>query len=768
MKYLHVSFQYIITTLFLLLWHISMSQTSGINGLVIDRITQTPVPQAVIKLNVDSEPISSDSSGSFRINLKPGSYQIIFSKLGYEKQTINAEVSENKFTNTQIPLNENTIELDAADIISDRPVSAASSKYLSDIDFKNRPKNSAQDMLRLVPGLFIAQHAGGGKAEQIFIRGFDCDHGTDVATFVDGIPVNMPSHGHGQGYEDLHFLIPETVGGMEIFKGPYAPQFGNFATGAAVKFNTIDSLEKNSFQLESGYVPQIKSVTTNRALLLYQLPFKPGKIKSFVAGEAIANRSYFESDQHFKRLSVFSKTVLQLNNQSCLRFSIGSFQSSWDASGQIPERAVQSGLISRFGSIDNSEGGITSRSNYNVGYTTILKSGVFDAQAYVSTYQFRLFSNFTFFLDDPVHGDQIEQTDNRTIKGINLKYSTYHRLFNMDNRITVGGTIRNDIVHNGLWHTEKQARIEPRVVALIHERATGFYMNEEFHFSDRVRIEAGGRFDYINFNVKDFIPADTVRGNYTGGNYQSLFSPKLNFIYCPTANTQLFLNSGIGFHSNDARSVVRQAEQHHLPSAPGAETGILKHFRRSVVTASVWTLFMENELVYVGDAGTTEDRGSSRRTGIDISVRYQFNRWLIFDADLNVARNVFTSKLFGKRMENDYYIPLAPVFCSAGGASLRITKTTEAAIRYRYMSERPANESASVIARGYFVTDCSVNYKRNNYKLGISVENLFNTEWNEAQFDTESKLSSEVVSTDELHFTPGTPFSLKLIAAVLF
>ena len=203
-----------------------------------------------------------------------------------------------------------SISLPTVSVAAERPVSAASSKHLSAIDFENRPKNSAQDMLRLVPGLFIAQHAGGGKAEQIFIRGFDCDHGTDVASYVDGIPVNMVSHGHGQGYMDLHFLIPETVGEMDVFKGPYSPKYGNFATGAAVSFSTKDTLENNLIKLEQTFIPEIGNVSVPRVLAMFKAPFNSENVKTYLAADVLNNRGYFDAPQDFTRVNPVSYTHL--------------------------------------------------------------------------------------------------------------------------------------------------------------------------------------------------------------------------------------------------------------------------------------------------------------------------------------------------------------------------------------------------------------------------------------------------------------------------
>ena len=747
----------------------SFSQTGSITGIVKDKETEILIEDVVISIEKTNSHTHSDEAGQFSfLSLSAGSYQIDFNKLGYEKKQVTVTIADNQNKVLDIVL-KSMNSLPSVSIASDKAVSAASSKYLSDIDFDNRPKNSAQDMLRLVPGLFIAQHAGGGKAEQIFIRGFDCDHGTDVATFVDGIPVNMPSHGHGQGYEDLHFLIPEVVEGMDIFKGPYSPLYGDFATGAAVQFNTLDSLDQNLIQLESAYTPERKNITATRGLALLKMPKIANNVTSYFAADVVNNRGYFEDSQHFKRVSLFSKTTIAINDHSHIHFSAGGFGSSWDASGQVPERAVAAGIITRFGSIDNSEGGTTQRNNFNLIYHTQLDGSEFETQVYSSNYRFKLFSNFTFNLEDSINGDEIEQDDNRTIRGLNAHYTIAHNLGGMNNRFTLGIAYRADEVENQLWHATKRVRLETRAHGLVHERSTGVYANEVFRFSDKFRIELGGRYEYFIFDVEDYLPTDSTRDNYSGYNYQTLLSPKFNLIYAPVERVQFFLNAGSGFHSNDARSVVQQDGKHELPRAVGAEVGTLFHLGKSfVASAAVWWMDLENELVYVGDDGTTENKGPSRRMGVDFSARLQLTQWLFADADLNLSKNTFITELYGTQLKQDYYVPLAPTLTSAGGLTAKFKNGFESGLRYRTLASRPANESNSVVAHGYNVIDFSANYKRKHYKIGVVIENLLNTEWNEAQFDTESRLPFETQSVDELHYTPGTPFSAKLIVGIVF
>ncbi len=744
------------------------AQTGSFKGIIRDASTGKPLEDAEVHIeNTNNHTHTDDKGIFFFVNMPVGSYDLEFEHRGYDKQFLKLELTTSDTIKLNVQLVFKAVDLTEVAIAADRPVSAASSSYISQASFANRPKNSAQDLLRLVPGLFIAQHAGGGKAEQIFIRGFDCDHGTDIATFVDGIPVNMPSHGHGQGYADLHFLIPEVVEGMNVFKGTSSPFYGDFATGAAVNFKTYDSLPNNLIQIEAGSVPSANALTSTRGLALLKVPINNSRVASYFAADVINNSGYFKIDQDFKRANLFSKTTFVINENSRIQFSVSGFGSSWNASGQVPERAVASGLISRYGSIDPNEGGTTQRNNYNLIYTAKLGSGEFETQAYACTYRFKLFSDFTFFLKDTVNGDMIEQDDNRTIKGLNTKYTIHHKLFNMYDKFTIGATFRSDEIENQLWHAPQRNRLTPTAHSLIHQRSSAVFINEVFRFNDHFRAELGARYDYFVFDVEDLLPTDSAHQNYSGFNYQSAINPKLNLIYSVNNDLQFFFNTGSGYHSNDARSSVQDKNQHKLPIAVSAEIGTLFHIKKTVISAAVWAMDLSNELVYVGDEGTTENKGASRRYGVDLSGRAQIFYWLFLDADLNISNGRLIDTLFGYQKQTDYYIPLAPTLTSAGGLTVKV-KGFETGIRYRYMQDRPANESNTVVAHGYNVFDFTVNYKTKHYKVGVVIENLFNVKWNEAQFDTETRLKNESQPVSELHYTPGIPFYAKLVLGFLF
>ena len=341
--------------------------SGNIQGKVLHAQDQSPVLNAYIQLlNTGNRITYTDAEGRFEFKSLPaGTYYLFIQSLGYESKTDTIELKESGSYYTVIALQPSTIEIPEIVISARKELSFTT---INSIDFELRPINTTQDLLRMVPGLFIAQHAGGGKAEQLFLRGFDVDHGTDVAVPVDNMPVNMPSHAHGQGYADLHFVIPETIDNMSFTKGCYNANIGDFNTAGAVKFQTKNSLPENKVKFEMGRFNMYCGL-----VMLNLIPSKDSiksKHNAYVASEAFYTKGYFENPQHFNRFNIFGKYHGELSRSTFLTASISTFSSRGDASGQIPQRAADSGLINWYGSIDPSEGGQTSRSNANITLTT--------------------------------------------------------------------------------------------------------------------------------------------------------------------------------------------------------------------------------------------------------------------------------------------------------------------------------------------------------------------------------------------------------------
>ncbi|WP_425594111.1 TonB-dependent receptor [Algibacter lectus] len=740
--------KYFSTVLVLFLVNLGFSQR--LKGVIIDENNQPLEAAYVYNLNSETHAHSS-ANGRFVLDENKIGDSIKIGLLGYKNQVLVLE--EKALTSgITITLQEKTFQLEELHL--NEQLNALST--ISRLDLSIDPVNSSQEVLRKVPGLIIGQHAGGGKAEQLFLRGFDIDHGTDVAISVDGMPVNMVSHAHGQGYSDLHFLIAETVNKIDFGKGSYYANKGDFNTAGYVDFSTKDYIKDSQVSLSIG---QFNSL---RTLGMFDLLGDSKNENAYMAIEYLENDGPFESPQNFNRLNLFGKyTVISPQNNK-LSLTLSHFKSSWDASGQIPQREVDNGNISRFGAIDDTEGGNTQRTNLNIEYSkyinddTRLKTNMFYTHS-----AFELYSNFTFFLEDPVNGDQIKQTENRDIFGFNsrLIHDTY--LGETPVVLSAGVSLRNDVANDTeLSKTlNRSTTLEQVQLGDINQTNASMFVNAEFEFGKLV-VAPALRLEHFKFMYND-----KLQTNYTAlDETKTALLPKLNFFYNAKDNLQLYLKSGIGFHSNDTRVVVTNASENVLPKAYGVDFGnIWKPTPKLVVNSALCYLFLEQEFVYVGDAGIVEPSGRTRRYGADLGVRYQLNNWLFLntDATLTKARSI-------DEASGEDYIPLAPDFTLTGGLAVNDLKGFSGGLNFRYIDDRPANEDNSIIAEGYFVSDFNVNYTINNLTFGFAIENLFDTEWNETQFATTSRLQNETAPVEEIHFTPGTPFSSKFTVSYRF
>ncbi|MBS1508584.1 MAG: TonB-dependent receptor [Bacteroidetes bacterium] len=716
----------------------------SLQGTVVDE-HHIPLAGATIIIKETGAGQISDASGKFRfMPLPKGVYHVEVSFIGYETYKTEVDITDTT-TPLVIALTPGAVQL--LDVVvttaPDRPINT-----LSQVDIKLRPINTSQDVLRMVPGLFIAQHAGGGKAEQIFLRGFDCDHGTDINVEVDGIPVNMITHAHGQGYADLHFLMPEMIHQVDFDKGPYFANKGDLNTAGYVAFQTKSKLDRNFAKLEGG------SFNTGRiAAGLTVLESK--KSNAFVAAEFFRSDGFFVNNQDFTRFNLHSRYNAALSANTALSAAFTAFSSAWNASGQIPDRAVDEGIITRFGSIDPTEGGNTSRYNAYIKLTRTLANGAtWDNQLFAVRYNFNLFSNFTLYLHDPVNGDQINQKDNRWVYGYKSRYQKTSILFNKVLKTDLGAGMRyDDIGTIALEHTVKRTFLNHVQSGAARELNLNAYASETLFLTDKFSVNAALRLDYFTFfyhNNLTAVQSATVE--------KAIVNPKLNFTYQVNPRLSLFVRTGTGFHSNDARVVVAQNGKDILPRAYGMDIGgEIKVTPRLLVHAAVWRLDLDQEFVYSGDEGVVEPSGKTTRQGLDLSVRYQIMPWLFADLDANVTK----PRAVGLP-EGQNYIPLAPVSTSVAGLTIRRANGLNGSLRYRYIGDRPANQDNTLVAKGYFITDAMIAFTRKTWEAGMSVENVFNSLWKEAQFDTVSRLKNETAPVDEIHFTPGTPFSLKV------
>lgn len=643
------------------------------------------------------------------------------------------------------------LEIPEVSIIGERPVAASSEQFIPDKDILLQPQGRPAQVLRLIPGFIAVEHSGGaGKADQYFLRGFDADHGTDVAFFIDNMPINVRTHGHGQGYTDLNFIIPETIQGIDVVKGTYHAEFGDFNTAGAVRFKTRDVLQENVVQGGGG------QFDTQRYLLMLS-PTKD-KVRTLFAAEGYYTNGPFENDNRYFRFNFMGKATVNPTVRSELSVT-GSYQkSNWNASGEIPFRAVTDGTIDRFGSIDPSEGGKTQRTTGRLQYHYDTPSGgQFFADAYLVYYKLDLWTNFTFFLDDPVNGDGINQHDQRYMYGGNLGYQQAGELFGIHSAATAGFQVRDDSISNIRLGTQTKRTATGTIVeSAVQEASYSPYMKLELQPMPWMRLAGGVRADYFTFDVRNL--CDTCPQQPAGRKDSGQVSPKGNLILGPWFNTEFFVNYGTGFHSNDARSTVA-GDSSPLARAQGVEVGLRSKPwgpDRTELMATFWGLDLSSELVFVGDAGTTEARGATRRYGVEVGARGQIYGPLSFNGSLTWTHAEFK--------DTGLAIPLAPELTAYAALLLRWPEGLSSQLQMTYLGVRPLNEERTVKAPSWLDFDLTERYQlpiklsHGRLEAFLFVQNLFDTNWEGATFAFTSRLPNEPAGgVQDIHFVPGNP-----------
>jgi outer membrane receptor protein involved in Fe transport len=622
------------------------------------------------------------------------------------------------------------------------PVAASSELLIPGKDFELLPQGRPADVLRLVPGLIMSQHQGGGKSEQYLLRGFDADHGTDVALFVDGMPVNLRTHAHGQGYADLHFLIPETIKQVDAFKGPYYVEYGDFATAGAIDFVTRDTVPENLVQAAGG------SFGTQRYLTL--LSPTRDRVKTLFALEAYTSDGPFDRPQDYQRLNAFAKASATLGDGVDGSIWASYLRRSWFGSGQIPARAVRAGLIDRFGSIDDSEGGRTERASLN-GQIRWKRTDadLVTLRAWGQYYSLDLFSDFTFFLDDPVNGDGIKQTDrDRLVGGLDARYERRDTVAGVPVLAMAGVQYRMDRSRVILAHQADRHLLERMQDVSFVEQSFSPMVRLDLDPLPWLRFVTGARGDIFQYDVRNNLSGSAER--LEGDQTRAVPSVKANLVLGPWADTEFFANFGTGFHSNDARAVVIDPRTPALPQARGYEFGVrTRILPRAEISATYWVLDLKSELVFAGDDGTTEARGPSHRQGWEVVTRVRLLDWLTWSGNVTLTDSAF---------DNGQAIPLAPRVTARADLTARLPWGLSASATMRYVGDRYADESRRQTARGYTLLDLSARYRFRSAEAFLSVENVANARWREAQFFFDSRLPGEPTGgVPDIHFTPGTP-----------
>ena len=641
------------------------------------------------------------------------------------------------------------VDVPEVSIIGARPVAASSQQFIPDKEYLLQPQGRPAQVLRLIPGFIAVEHSGGaGKADQYFLRGFDADHGTDVAFFSDGMPINLRTHAHGQGYTDLNFIIPETIEGLDVYKGAYLPEYGDFATAGAVNFRTRQVVQEGVVQAAGG------QFDTQR----YMLMFSPTKdrVRTLVAAEGYYTNGPFQNDNRYFRTNLLGKLTTTLSGRDELSLTATFHKAQWNASGEIPLRAVQDGSLDRFGAIDPSEGGKTLRSTAKLNYHYDTTSGgQFFANAYGQYYRLDLFTNFTFFLNDPANGDGIQQSDRRVMYGGDLGYKQQGEVLGVPSIGTVGFQTRVDNIQARLGTQTTRMPTGATTDSDILEASYAPFVKAEVQPTLWMRLAGGLRAETVTFDVRN--RCSTCAEQPAGRTSSGIVLPKMNLILGPWASTEFFANYGEGYHSNDARSAVVPGSS-PLARAKSYEVGV-----RSMpwgpegveLTATLWRLDLKSELVFAGDAGTTEIRGASRREGVEVAARGQVWGPIYFNGSVTWTKAEFL---------NGDAIPLAPEVTAYGAVLVRWPEGLTSQLQATYLGVRPLREDRSVKAPSWIDFDLSERYQlpitlsHGRLEAFLFVQNLFDTKWEGATFAFTSRLPNEPAGgVQDIHFVPGNP-----------
>jgi hypothetical protein len=624
----------------------------------------------------------------------------------------------------------------------------------------NRPALRTGELLEFVPGMIVTQHSGDGKANQYFLRGFNLDHGTDFATYVDGMPVNMRTHAHGQGYSDLNFLIPELVQRIDYKKGTYFANEGDFASAGAAHIRLADSLPQGLASVSLGSFGYQRGVLADS--------FKAASGTLLYGLEVNRNDGPWDTPERVRK---YSGTLRYSQGTADDGYSLTgmAYHNSWNSTDQIPLRAVQSGQIGRFGSIDPTDGGDSSR--YSLSYAMRKRSanGLFEFDAYLLHSSLDLFSNFTYYLAKPDQGDQFNQSERRNMAGANLAQSWVSTVGGFEMRNKIGLQTRYDRLSPvGIYDTVARVRTDTIREDRVRENSAGVYAENVTQWTPWMRSIVGIRYDAYRFNVASSIDGDSGKSN------DHIVSPKLSLIFGPWDKTEYFVNYGKGFHSNDARGTTQTrlpdggASTPVTPLVPtkGGEIGIRTEIIPGLQSsAALWRLDINSELLFVGDAGETEPSRSSRRTGIEWNNHYIATPWLLFDLDLAASRARYTQD---DPVGN--YIPGSLDRVLSFGVTVNDLGRWYGGFDLRHFGPRPLIEDNSVRSASTTLAYARVGYKFNpSTKLTVDVFNLFDKRASDIDYYYQSRLSGEGADgANDFHFHPVEPRSMRLTLAHSF
>jgi hypothetical protein len=642
---------------------------------------------------------------------------------------------------------------------------AGSEGAITAVQLAVRPVNRPTEVLETVPGLIISQHSGEGKANQYYLRGFNLDHGFDFAQTVAGIPVNMPTHAHAQGYADSNFLIPELVSGVQFRKGPYYAENGDFSSAGSANINYFNVLSRPIVSIAGG------NYDYGRFLAAASPQVGRGNLLAAVEYER-DNGPWDIPNNKDKYNGVLRYS--QGNSRNGLSVTFLGFHNTWHSTDQIPQRAVDSGQIGRFGTIEPNDGGETYR---YAGVFDWQQSGANDTTrltGYVQRYGVQLFHNFTYFLNDPDNGDQFEQFEKRWTTGGKLTHRRLTKVSDTHLESLFGVDFRNDNVGGplGLYLTSAQERLSTVRADDVHQLSVGLFGKTEVEWSRTLRTTFGLRGDIYRWNVEADNPANS------GDDTAAILSPKVSAAFGPWGGTEFYANWGLGFHSNSGLGVVQTVDPATgdpvVSSTPfarsqGAEFGVRTvRVKGLQTTATLWYLDFDSELIYVGDSGSTEEGPASRRYGIEITNYVYPHPWMAMDLDISFSH----ARLLDVPPGEDFVPGALNRVISAGvefNPPAGVPRGPFGGIRLRHFGPRPLIEDGSVESKQTSIVNGEIGYKLSDrVRLHAEVYNMFDAEASDIDYFFESRLADEPEPVEDIHFHAAIPRSARIALKVSF
>jgi hypothetical protein len=639
-------------------------------------------------------------------------------------------------------------------------VSSASVGTVLGEQLEGRPLQRVGEVLEVVPGLIATQHSGGGKGNQFFLRGFNLDHGTDLATRIEGVPVNLPTHAHGQGYTDVNFLIPELIDRIEYRKGSYYPDYGNFSAAGAIDITYRRRLEQHLLALTGGQFSNARG--------LLALSPRWGDTDLLLAADLSYADGPWLLGEQFRRASTVAK-LTRGDEAHGVQLQWMGYSGRWRSTDQIPQRAVDSGALDRFGNLDPTDGGTTHRYSLSARLWRPMGSGTVELQGYAADYGLDLFSNFTY-ATDPVNGDQFEQYDDRSFHGLELQYRP---AVSGEGRLgTLRGGLqwrRDDIPTVGLYKTRGRQRLATLREDRVQQDSLAGWLSHDLRWRPWLRTEAGLRIDRFRFEVDSPIAPNSGVAN------DQQVSPKLAVVLGPWQHTELFLNWGHGFHSNDARGTTQRVDPLDpgmpldpatpLVRARGAEVGLRSAAVPGLqLAASLWMLRLDSELVFVGDAGVTEPNRASRRHGLELSAYWTPTAHWMIDADL-----AWTQPRFRGADPAGNRIPNAVEYVGSVGLSYRAPAGWTGGARLRYLGPADLVEDGSARSRGSVITNLELGYPFSpRFSAALGLFNVFDVKTEDISYFYESQLPGETAPVEDIHFHPAEPRQVRVTVTAQF